>query len=141
MNAVQSFWTTTKSVNTGGWINKRFEYISWSLSYFLLQKNFKEVHLHCNTAGYEMLIEKLGLGYHKINKALNDYQDLIKKSWGLGKILSYSMQDAPFVHVDGDVFWFELPNKDFFEADAFAQCIEMDDPMYRNILQSIQMDD
>ncbi|MBA4853042.1 DUF6734 family protein [Emticicia sp. BO119] len=138
MNAVQSFWITPESINAGGWINKRFEYIGWSLSFYLLQKNFSEVHLYCNSAGYKMLVDKLGLNYSNIYKTLDNQEKLISKSWVLAKILNFSLQEAPFVHVDGDVFWFDLPNKDFFEADTFAQCIEMDDVMYKNILQNLQ---
>jgi hypothetical protein len=140
MNAVQSFWISEKSVNAGGWINKRFEYISWSLSYCLLRQNFQEVHLYCNTAGYKMLVEELELNYDKVSNALDSQEELMKKSWALTKIFTYAAQQDPYVHVDGDVFWFEKPSDAFLKADVFAQCIEVDEPMYREIWSNLQSD-
>jgi hypothetical protein len=140
MNAVQSFWISKKSVNAGGWINKRFEYISWSLSYCLLRQNFQELHLYCNTAGYQMLVEELGLNYDKVSKELDNKDDLLQRSWPFLKIFTYADQQEPYVHVDGDVFWFEKPSEDFLKADLIAQCIEIDEPMYRSILANLQID-
>lgn len=56
----------------------------------------------------------------------------------MAKMHTYASQDAPFVHTDGDVFCFELPDKDFLESDLFAQSIEMDEPLYRYVLASIK---
>ncbi|WP_337042176.1 DUF6734 family protein [Emticicia sp. 17c] len=140
MNAVQSFWISKKSINAGGWINKRFEYISWSLSYCLLRKNFDELHLYCNSAGAKMLVEDLGLAYDKVSRELDNQEDLMKQSWALTKIFTYATQQEPYAHVDGDVFWFEKPSDDFLKAEAFAQCIEVDEPMYKTILLSLEKD-
>lgn len=138
MNAVQSFWITKDSVKSGGWINTRFEYISWSLSYYLLKKNFRNIHLHCNSEGHQMLITELGLPYDAVYKTLDGKAHIIEKSWVLAKIFTYSIQETPFVHVDGDVFWFTLPDEDFFEAEVFAQNLEMDEPMYKNVWLSLR---
>lgn len=138
MNAIQSFWITESSNKNGGWINKRFECFGWSLSYFLLRRRFEKLHLYCNSAGYTMLVEILGLQYDEIFKDLDGKDDLIRKSWGLGKMQTQASQKAPFVHVDGDVFWFDIPDDDFFEADIFTQSLEMDEPMYKNIWLNFQ---
>ena len=42
----------------------------------------------------------------------------------LGKLIAYSIQDGPFVHIDNDVFlWKPLP-QELLQAPVFAQCPE-----------------
>jgi hypothetical protein len=138
MNAIQSFWITEHSTKNGGWINKRYECISWSLSYFLLKKNFGSVQLYCNSEGRKFLVDELGLDYDVMHNELDNISDLIKTCWSMAKMYTYASQDAPFVHTDGDVFCFEQPDKDFLESDIFAQSLEMDEPLYRYVLASIK---
>ncbi len=138
MNAIQSFWITENSTKNGGWINKRYESISWSLSYFLLKKNFGSVQLYCNSEGRKFLADELGLDYVTIHNDLDSISDLIKTCWSMAKMYVYAAQEAPFVHIDGDVFCFDLSDKDFLESDLFAQNIEMDEPLYRNVLANIK---
>lgn len=138
INAVQSFWITGGSAENGNWVNKRFESIGWSLSYFLLKKNFGGVQLYCNTEGRNFLVDTLGLDYDRIHTNLDEIDDLTRKCWGLAKMHTYAAQEAPFVHVDGDVFFFDLPEKDFLNSDLFAQSLEMDEPLYRHILATLK---
>lgn len=133
MKAIQSFWVLPGDQNNGGWINKRYEFISWSLSYILLKKNFGKVALNTNVEGARMLTEVLGLQYDEVKTDLEEMTDIISEMWVLGKMYTYATQDEPFVHVDGDVFWFNLPPEVFFQSEVIAQSIEMDESSYKNI--------
>jgi hypothetical protein len=137
MKAVQSFWVLPGDINAGGWINKRYEFISWSLSYALLKNNFGEVALNANLDGAAMLTDTLGLDYDEVITDLENETGLLKKAWVFGKMYAYANQNEPFVHVDGDAFWFNLPDEAFFKAGVLAQNIEMDETAYKNIWISI----
>lgn len=140
MKAIQSFWILQNIINShaGGWINKRYEFIAWSLSYILLKKNFSRVDLRCNLAGAEMLIDTLGLSYDNVNIDLENETEMLQNSWVFGKIQTYAQQNEAFIHVDGDVFWFQPPTKDILSADVIAQNLELDDPMYRRLWSNCQ---
>jgi len=138
MNAIQTYWISGNSVPAGGWINRRFEYISWSLSFFLLKRNFAQVHLYGNTPGVLTLSEELGLKYDKVFTCLDTKEEQISDLWTMAKIYVYSLQETPFVHVDGDVFWFNFPPKDFLSSEVVAQCLEIGDPFYHDVLKTIR---
>ena len=133
MKAIQSFWILPGDKSAGSWISKRYEFISWSLSFILLKKNFGQVALNANREGAKMLTEVLGLSYDEVKTDLEEITGVIKKVWGLGKMYTYANQDEPFVHADGDVFWFNIPGEDFFRSEVIAQNIEMDEVAYKNI--------
>lgn len=140
MKVVQSFWILPNNPNShaGGWINKRYEFMSWSLSHILLKNNFSKVELHGNLAGVDMLINTLGLDYTKVNTDLENETAMLQKSWVFGKIQTYAKQNEPFVHVDGDVFWFKPPIQEILNADLVAQSLEIDDPIYRRLWTNCQ---
>lgn len=134
MRAIQTFWIYNESnvFNCGGWINKRYEFISWSLSFVLLKRQFSKIDLYGNTEGIETLTKILELPYDKTYAILNTPSPFLTDFWTLGKLAIYAAQKEPFIHVDGDVYWFKKVEQDFINSDLLAQSLELDDPMYHN---------
>ncbi len=146
MKAIQTFWINPNKnnlFNCGGWINKRYEYISWSLSFALLKRQFSEIILYGNTQGIEMLAKTLGLSYDKIHSVMDNPPAFVNDFWTIGKLATYATQTEPFVHVDGDVYWFKKADTDILNSEIIAQSLELDDPMYhinwRNSVSLLQM--
>lgn len=138
MRIIQTFWTAKGSpyLSTYGWPHPRYNAMSWVLSCLCLQQHFNNIELYTDTAGYQFLIERLGLPYKKVHAVLDDFFCL-PYHWALSKIKVYSMQESPFVHVDGDVY---LPNglpDDLLAAKLIAQNKEFGTDYYRKMMDGI----
>ena len=66
-------------------------------------------------------MDRLGLEFTHVSTELDRLQDADPALWALGKLVAYSLQDEPFVHVDADVFlWRPLPGR-LASAPVLAQ--------------------
>lgn len=97
MRIIQTFWTAKGSpyLSTYGWPHPRYNAMSWVLSCLCLQQHFNNIELYTDTAGYQFLIEKLGLPYKEVHVVLDDFFCL-PYHWALSKIKVYSMQKKGF---------------------------------------------
>jgi len=95
---------------------------SWVLSVELSSTHYQEVELITDTYGKVLLAERLQLPFTSINTALDHVPDHVSaRHWSLSKIVAYSLQNDPFVHVDADVYlWKRLPNR-LENAPVFGQ--------------------
>lgn len=103
MKLVQTLWT--KPGLDGGWVDVRFHFISWALSCFQLRKYYDQLELNTDSLGKHILIDVLKLPYTNVNVIFDTFK-YPKYLWAAPKIYSYSIQDEPFLHIDGDVFLF-----------------------------------
>jgi hypothetical protein len=142
---IQSFWSKpffkeNDDLNArfkGGWLNANFFYYSCILSCLKFKQNYGEVTLYTDDLGKELLIDKLEIPYSKVHVELNELQDYPAELWALGKVLTYSLQEKPFIHADTDVFlWDKLP-VDFLKTDLFAQNLEYNFPKYNEVLEIV----
>ena len=145
MKVVQSFWSKpffkeNDDLNArfkGGWLNANFFYYSCMLSCLKFKQNYGEVTLYTDDLGKELLIDKLEIPYSKVHLELNVLQDYPAELWALGKVLTYSLQEKPFIHADTDVFvWDKLPDE-FLNTDLFAQNLEFNFPKYNEVLEIV----
>ncbi|MBW4362005.1 DUF6734 family protein [Flavobacterium taihuense] len=143
MNVIQSFWSKpffkeNDDLNArfkGGWLNANFFFYSCLLSCLKFKQIYKEVALYTDDLGKELLIDKLGIPYSTVHLELNELQDYPPELWALGKVLTYSLQEKPFIHADTDVFiWDKLP-VELLNADLFAQNLEFNFPKYNEVLE------
>lgn len=139
---IQSFWSKpffkeNDDLNArfkGGWLSANFFFYSCMLSCLKFKQNYGEVTLYTDNLGKELLIDKLEIPYSKVNLELNQLQDYPAELWALGKVLTYSLQEKPFIHADTDVFiWNKLP-ADFLKVNLFAQNLECNFPRYNEVL-------
>jgi hypothetical protein len=142
MKIVQSFWTLPmlkgeKEVYNnrfaGGWLELKYYLLSWTYSCLLLKHFYKDVELVTDAAGSALLIEQLQLPYTKVDVVLDCLNQYNPEFWVMGKIHTFSMQETPFIHVDGDVFiWQRFPGR-LEKAGLIAQNIEYDYPIYGEV--------
>jgi len=145
MKIIQSFWSKPVFDNNrqmsgrkvGGWIKKKYNYMSWALSCLQFRKYYDEVELITDQLGYYILIDLLKLPYTSVRIELDNLNNYDTGLWALGKIYSYSIQEQPFLHCDGDVYiWEKLPPH-VDTASLVCQNIENAN-FYKPILDSIR---
>jgi len=98
--------------------------MGWVLSCLRLKTYYDEVVLYTDKAGYDLLINKLQLPYTNVHVELDCLNDYDKDLWVLAKIHTYSKQQEPFLHVDGDVFIWESFQPSLLEKPIIAQNLE-----------------
>lgn len=121
MIAVWSFWSKPYlSSRKQIWATERHHLLSWVLSVQLARKHFRKTRLVTDEYGARMLVDGLRLEFDEVQIVLNELDQQDPKWWALGKIYTYRRQDAPFIHIDSDVFlWKPLPINS--HTQVFAQ--------------------
>ena len=143
MKIVQTFWTRGQQQhplhNTGGWLSAEYHWLSWALSVLQLRQFYGEVELITDAVGKHILIDILQMPYTSVqvllDEALTGYP---QELWALAKIYTYSIQNEPFLHVDGDVYIWKRFEKDIEQALLVAQNYEVDFPFYHSPLNIIK---
>ena len=147
MKIVQSLWVkpslkkenfNISDRNKGGWVDKKYNYMSWALSCLQFKKYYNNVELVTDSIGYELLIEKIGLPYSKVDIELDQLNNYHPDLWALGKIQAYSIQNEPFIHADGDVFIFKKFEESFEKSPLIAQNLETEFSYYYEIFKNIE---
>lgn len=140
MNFIQTYWSMPAREKTndsldrhnGGWVAEKFHAISWAYSILSLRKQHPEgrFKLFTDVAGADWLINKLGLPYDDVTLSVEDLAAYPPRLWALAKVHTYSQQQEPFLHVDGDVYiWKPFPES-LLRKHLIAQHIELENPMY-----------
>jgi hypothetical protein len=140
MKVIQSFWSQNKPdvINCSfGWMAPQYNWLSWILSANQLAKYY-EVELYTDQKGYEVLIEKLQLPYTKVHVVLDELNHYHSDLWAIPKIKAYSLQQEPFLHVDGDVFIWEPFPEALMGAGLIAQNMESTTLYYKNMWDEIK---
>ena len=122
MRAVWSFWSKPYLTERSSiWTNPAQHWLSWVLSVETARQHLPDTVLYTDTAGAELLIDKLGLQFGEVSTALDSLAGEDPGWWALGKLHTYAQQTAPFIHIDSDVFlWKPLPSR-LMQAGVFAQ--------------------
>ena len=125
MRVVWSFWSEPFSAFKGRiWHSPLHHLLAWGLSLHLARRHYRETLLVTDRAGKALLVDHLGLAFTHVVTELERIRKVDVGWWALGKLVAYSLQDAPFCHIDTDVFlWKALP-RHIEEASVFAQCPE-----------------
>jgi hypothetical protein len=125
MRAVWSFWSRPYAASTGrSWSSPLHHFLAWGLSVSAAQRHYPDTALVTDEAGKQLLTGMLGLQFATVSTELERLKDADPSWWALGKLVAYSIQDRPFVHIDTDVFlWKPLP-LEMADAGVFAQCPE-----------------
>ncbi|MEL6538846.1 MAG: DUF6734 family protein [Bacteroidota bacterium] len=146
LKIVHSYWTkpnlkdgdtNTWDRKAGGWVDKKFNYMSWALSCLQFREYYDQVELVTDQAGAALLIDKLGLPYTRVQVILDELNDYHPDLWAMGKLLAYRAQEEPFIHADGDIFVWGAFGQRIEEASLVAQHLEDDYPFYRDVLAEI----
>lgn len=150
MKIVQSFWSRpgqsgeqqdVSMAGACGWSDKKYNYFSWALSCLQFKKYYDEVELVTDKVGYEILVDKIGLPYTSTRVVLDDLNDYHPQLWAIGKIYTYSIQDGPFIHADGDVIIWAKFDDQLESAALLCQCKEEGHPFdkfYAGVFRSVE---
>lgn len=147
MKIVQSFWTkpmlTTGDDHrvqalSGGWLDRKFHFMSWALSCLQLTRYYDEVELVTDSLGKYLLVEKLGLPYTRVVEVLDSINHYDSSLWAMGKLVAFQQQQTPFLHVDSDVYIWEPFSREVEEAPLVAQNLEQGYKFYATLLDQIE---
>jgi len=140
MNIVQTFWSCNNDdvVNCkAGWLAPEYNFMSWALSCLQLRTYYENVVLHCDTASARMLIDTFGLPYTNVVTSLDQLSDCHCQLWAVPKILSYSLQQKPFLHIDGDVYIWKAFDTDLLAGGLIAQNMECATMYYESKIKDL----
>lgn len=147
---VHSFWSKptlnalenssligTMDRNMGGWVDKKYNYISWTLSCLCAKKHYTEVELITDTYGKKILIDILKLPYTNIIVELDTLNSQHLELWATAKFKAYKLQTEPFIHIDSDVFLFGRFDESIENAPLIIQNEEVGFDSYANIWEQV----
>jgi len=125
MRAVWSFWGRPFYAYKGGiWSSPLHHLLAWAVSLHSARRHYPDTMLVTDRRGKKLLVDQLGLPFAHVSTELERLNGADPGWWALGKLVAYSLQDRPFVHIDSDVFlWNPLPQH-VVDAPVFAQCPE-----------------
>ncbi len=147
MKIVQSYWSkpslkkeglNASDRNKGGWSDKKYNYMSWTLSCLQFKKYYPDIELVTDSLGYDLLINKLELPYTNVEVCLDNLNKYHPDLWALGKIYAYSIQKEPFIHADGDIFIYDKFGQAMEESELVAQNAEKGFGYYNDVFNQIK---
>ncbi len=147
MKIVQSFWTKpiidqsdsyTRDRFNGGWPSSTYHFMSWALSCLKLRQHYESVELVTDRMGKYLLIDLLNLPYTRCEIVLDQLSHYPSDLWALGKILTYSLQKEPFLHVDSDVYIWKKFRPALISASLVAQNQDCNHPAYQRMLSQME---
>ncbi len=124
MRIIQSIWTATNADmlnNSFGWLSPEYHLMGWALSCLQLKQFYPKVVLYADTTASKMLIDTLKLPYDEVVCNLDTLNHYDTRLWALPKIKAYSLQEQPFLHVDGDVFVWKKFDDTLLNSPLIAQ--------------------
>lgn len=141
MRIIQSAWACNKSnllTSNSGWLSPEYNLMSWSLSCLQLKQHYPELVLYTDSVSAKVLIDTLKLPYSDVVCNLDSLNSYHPQLWALPKIASYSQQEKPFLHVDGDVFIWKKFEDNLLKGSLIAQNIETATEYYEKIMVSLE---
>jgi uncharacterized protein DUF6734 len=140
MRLIQTFWSCRRNIleNSYGWLSPQYHLMAWTLSCLRLKEYYEDLHLYTDSPANEVLIQRIGLPYKKVHVVYDHIDERYKNFYALPKILTYSMQEKPFIHVDGDVFLWRRFSQKLEESDLIAQNIEKGTVYYKNMMDRLK---
>lgn len=111
MRAVWSFWSKPYQAGKHSlWVTPMAHALAWGLSVQHAGKHYPDTALVTDSAGRRLLVEQLGIPFRHVSTELDCLRDVDAGFFALGKLVAYSLQERPFLHIDTDVFlWKPLP--------------------------------
>ncbi len=106
-----SFWSAPYLAHyRQAWARPLDHLLSWVISAQTAMRHYPDSMLVTDSPGRKLLVDRLGLPFAEVSTELDRLAGHDPDWWMLGKLVAYSQQTAPFVHIDSDVFlWKRLP--------------------------------
>ena len=143
MRFLQSFWSKPLLSDqytdnrlfrfNGGFPNHFFFLCAWTYSCLTIKKYYPNLHLVTDSPGIRIFKDILDLPYASFSNALDDLTGYHEGFWAVGKLRTYQLQNAPFCHIDGDVFLFGKVLDSLLEQRLFCQSYDYNNTQYSEI--------
>ena len=142
MKIVQSFWSGDRNLieHAFGWLSPQYHIMAWALSCLKLKEHYDDLHLYTDSNGISILIDYLNLPYKTIYNHYDHINHYDNSLWAMAKILTFSSQEKPFMHVDGDIFIWDKFSPVIENADLLAQNVEFGTSYYKTQMDSVRKD-
>ena len=142
MNIIQ-----TLHINSGkdtfrdsfGWSAPEYHLMGWALSCLQLHEFYGKVSLYANSQAARLLVDALQLPYTGVHLVYDELTLIHPDLWALPKIYTYSLQEQPFLHIDGDVFLFKPFHSALLEGELITQNVEVATESYYTSTQKTLM--
>lgn len=107
-----------------GWVSPQYHLMSWALSCLQLNATYKNIELYASSNAAKLILDTLELPYSNVHITHDNFYMPDKQLWALAKIFTYSLQEEPFIHLDGDVFLFDKLPPSLLNSELIAQNFE-----------------
>jgi hypothetical protein len=121
----------------GGFPEAFLFYAAWSYSCLSIAKHYPNLHLITDDRGLEIFRDILKLPYAHFSTEMNEMNSYPKSMWALGKLHAYRIQETPFCHIDGDVFFFGNVLDPILHGDIFCQSFDYNEVLYQKIHKDV----
>ena len=136
--AVFSYWAEPNYKRRySGFYDQNTLILSLGLAVKYAKQHFKEVHFHgdhvaigqvCDHIEFDEIFDTL----ERLNSC-----NIPTYLWAYGKILTYSVQDVPFLHLDNDIFLWDKPTRELLAAPVAVECFENKERFYRGQIKKV----
>lgn len=113
---IYTYWTNSGTNFTCGFPTEEL-FISFLTKSVQQSKLFFEsVQIYTDQHGYDKLKNKIEAIYVVVDYSIYNFDE---RFWNFPKLVTYNLQQAPFIHIDCDVILFEKPNG--LDADIITE--------------------
>lgn len=117
MKALYTFWSKPLKENVCRCKSEKNFVLMFIYSMLWSAKWFQKVEMNTDDYGYN-IFKYFESNNIKIKNTLNNFDNLDSYLfWAYPKLYSLTLQDEPFVHIDGDIFIFRKLKNELFEGD------------------------
>jgi len=117
MKALYTFWSKPLKENISRCKSEKNFVLMFVYSMLWSSKWFDKVEMNTDNYGYN-IFKYFESDKIRIKNTLNEFNDLdAYLFWAYPKLYSLTLQDEPFIHIDGDIFIFRKLKNELFEAD------------------------
>lgn len=124
MKALYTFWSKPLKENVSRCKSEKNFVLMFVYSMLWSTKWFEKVELNTDNYGYN-IFKYFESNKIKIKNTLNNFEELDSYLfWAYPKLYSLTLQDEPFIHIDGDIFIFRKLKDELFQGDFGFQNLE-----------------
>jgi hypothetical protein len=141
MRLIQSFWSKNNPdflTASFGWLAPEYHLMSWALSILKINEFYKGTTFYCDSAAAKILIDALQLPYNEVVCNMDTLNKKVHPDlWALPKIHTYSIQEQPFLHLDGDVYIWKKFDEALMKSPLIAQNLDILEG-FENIMKGLE---
>lgn len=141
MRIIQTSWACNKKnlfEFSFGWLAPEYHIMSWALSCLQLKFFYQDVVLYTDSVAAKLLIDTLQLPYTNVVCSLDSLNRSHTELWALPKVHTYSKQNVPFLHIDGDVYIWKTFDDELLSGNLIAQNKEAATRYYEDKIQHLE---